>query len=47
MFDDTKANLYWTSLNPQNSVKTPGSGVTMEVTRQRTGSTLTVDVLNP
>ena len=47
MFDDTVADKYWTSANPQNSVKTPGSGVTMEVTGQRTGSTLTVEVVNP
>jgi immune inhibitor A len=47
MFDDTVANLYWTAANAQNSVKTPGSGVTMEVTGQRTGSTLTVEVVNP
>jgi len=47
MFDDSVADRYWTSANPQNSTKTPGSGVTMEVTGQRTGSTLTVEVVNP
>jgi immune inhibitor A len=43
-FWDSGENAYWTSANPQNSVKTAGSGVTFTVTGQRTGGALTVEV---
>jgi immune inhibitor A len=47
MFEDSGENAYWDATNPQNSIKTAGSGVTMEVTSQRTAGTLVVEVTNP
>jgi immune inhibitor A len=43
-FDDSGENAYWDATNPQNSVKTAGSGVTIEVTAQATGGSLTIDL---
>ncbi len=47
MFDDTLVNTYWDSTNPQNSTMTPGSDVTILVTAQNTGGTMTIHVVNP
>ena len=38
-FNDSGENAYWTSLNPQNSVKTAGTGLKIEVTAQRSNGT--------
>ena len=46
-FNDNGVNAYWDATNPQNSSKTAGSGVTITVTSQTTGGTMTVQVDNP
>ena len=45
-FDDTDPLRYWSSANPQNSVKVAGRGVKATVTGG-TGGFLTVDIANP
>ncbi len=45
-FDDTDPLRYWSSANPQNSVKVAGAGVKATVTGG-TGGFLTVSVTNP
>ncbi|MEV4539887.1 immune inhibitor A domain-containing protein [Asanoa sp. NPDC049518] len=45
-FDDSDPAAYYSTANPQNSVKVAGHGVTATVTAQ-TGNMLTVDVTNP
>lgn len=45
-FDDTNPEAYWSSVNPQNSVKVAGVGVTATVTGEA-GNVLTVAVHNP
>jgi len=45
-FDDSNPLAYWSSANPQNSVKVAGEGVTVTVTGDR-GQDLTVKVVNP
>ena len=45
-FDDTNRDAYWSSLDPQNSVKVAGHGVKVTVTGD-TGDDLTVSVANP
>ncbi|GAA1877901.1 immune inhibitor A domain-containing protein [Asanoa iriomotensis] len=45
-FDDSDPTAYYSTANPQNSVKVAGHGVTATVTAQ-TGNVLTVDVTNP
>jgi immune inhibitor A len=46
-FDDTDVDAYWSSLNPLSSALVAGHGVTMTVTDQVTGGTMTVTVNNP
>jgi immune inhibitor A len=46
-FNDSGENAYWDATNPQNSTKTAASGVTIEVTEQNLGGTLTIHVVNP
>jgi immune inhibitor A len=46
-FADTGVDAYWDSTNPQNSTKTAASGVTILVTEQNTGGTMTISVNNP
>ncbi len=43
-FDDSGENAYWDSTNAQNSVKTAGSGVTIEVTAQTSGESISISV---
>ncbi|HUS21717.1 MAG TPA: immune inhibitor A domain-containing protein [Aeromicrobium sp.] len=43
-FADTSETAYWDSTNAQNSVKTAGSGVSIEVTSQVTNGDLSVSV---
>ncbi|MBC9820581.1 immune inhibitor A domain-containing protein [Terrabacter sp. MAHUQ-38] len=45
-FDDTEKDAYWSSTNPQNSVKVAGHGVKVTVTGDA-GTDLTVSVTNP
>ncbi len=45
-FDDTDPEAYWSSVNPQNSVKVAGVGVTATVVAESAG-VLTVQVHNP
>ena len=45
-FDDTDPEAYWSSTNPQNSVKVAGEGVKVTVTGDR-GADLTINVVNP
>lgn len=45
-FDDSDPLAYWSSVNPQNSVKVAGHGVTATVTGE-TGGVLSVAVANP
>jgi immune inhibitor A len=45
-FDDTDPTAYWSSADPQNSVKVAGVGVKATVTGS-TGDFLTVRVVNP
>jgi immune inhibitor A len=45
-FSDSDPDAYWSSANPQNSVKVAGVGVTATVTGQ-SGSSMTVKVTNP
>jgi immune inhibitor A len=47
MFDDDGVDAYWDSTNPQNSTKTANSGVTIEVTEQSSGGSMTISVNNP
>lgn len=46
-FSDSGVDAYWDATNPQNSTKTAGSGVTITVTGQTTGGTMTISVTNP
>ena len=46
-FLDDDVNAYWDSTNPQNSTKTTGFGVEIEVTDHNTNGPLTVNVTNP
>jgi immune inhibitor A len=46
-FDDTDADAYWVDANPSNSVLVAGQGVTVTVTSQITGGTMTIDVDDP
>jgi hypothetical protein len=46
-FNDNGVDAYWDSTNPQNSTKTANSGVTIQVTTQNTGGTMTIHVNNP
>ena len=46
-FDDSDFDAYWSSANPLNSTYVAGWGVTVEVTDQNTGGTMTIEVLNP
>jgi immune inhibitor A len=46
VFDDTDPEAYWSSANPQNSVKVAGHGVRVEVTDDA-GEDLVIDVTNP
>jgi immune inhibitor A len=46
MFDDTDATEYWSSANPQNSVKVAGHGVKATVTSD-SGDDLKVSITNP
>ena len=46
VFDDTNPTAYYSTANPQNSVKVAGHGVTATVTGQ-SGTVLTVSVVNP
>ena len=46
VFDDTDPTAYWSSTNPQNSVKVAGEGVKVTVTGDR-GTDLTISVVNP
>jgi immune inhibitor A len=45
-FDDSNPTAYWSAVNPQNSVKVAGHGVTATVTGA-SGGVLTVAVTNP
>jgi immune inhibitor A len=45
-FDDSVADRYWSSANPQNSVKVAGHGVQVTVTGA-SGSDLAISVVNP
>jgi len=45
-FDDSDPEAYWSSVNPQNSVKVAGLGVTATVVSEE-GGVLTVQVHNP
>ena len=45
-FDDTDPLAYWSSGNPQNSVKVAGEGVKVTVTGDK-GDDLTISVVNP
>ena len=45
-FNDTDPTAYYSTANPQNSVKVAGHGVTATVTAQ-SGNVLTVNVINP
>ena len=45
-FDDSNPAAYYSTANPQNSVKVAGHGVTATVTGQ-SGTVLTVEVTNP
>jgi immune inhibitor A len=45
-FDDTNPEAFWSSTNPQNSVKVAGEGVKVTVTGDR-GTDLTINVVNP
>ena len=45
-FNDASETAYWDSTNPQNSIKTAGSGVTIQVTAQTTGGSLSVALGN-
>ena len=46
-FTDAKADAYFSSTNPLGGVYVAGHGVTVTVTGQTSGSTMTVDVANP
>jgi immune inhibitor A len=46
-FNDNDVNAYWDATNPQNSTKTADSGVTITVTEQNAGGTMTIQVNNP
>jgi immune inhibitor A len=46
-FDDTDEDAYWTDENPSNSTLVAGQGVTVTVTSQNTGGTMTIDVNDP
>ena len=46
-FDDSDADAYWSSDNPLNSVLVAGHGVTITVTEENAGGTMTVTVTNP
>ena len=46
-FDDSVEDAYWSSANPLNSVLVAGHGVTITVTDQNTGGTMSVTVTNP
>ena len=46
-FDDTNPNAYYDSTNPSNSTLVAGAGVTVTVTSQVTGGTMTIDVNDP
>jgi immune inhibitor A len=46
VFDDTNPEAYWSSTNPQNSVKVNGHGVKVTVTSDA-GSDLVINVVNP
>jgi immune inhibitor A len=43
-FLDSGVNAYWDSTNPQNSTKTAGTGLSIEVTSQTTAGPLTIEV---
>lgn len=43
-FSDSGEDAYWISTNPQNSVKTAGSGLSIQVTAQVTNGNISVDV---
>ena len=45
-FNDTDPLAYWSSSNPQNSVKVAGEGVKVTVTGDR-GTDLAINVVNP
>ena len=45
-FNDTDPLAYWSSSNPQNSVKVAGEGVTVTVTGDK-GTDLAINVVNP
>ncbi|HET9945824.1 MAG TPA: immune inhibitor A domain-containing protein [Actinomycetes bacterium] len=45
-FNDTDPLAYWSSTNPQNSVKVAGEGVKVTVTGDK-GTDLTINVVNP
>jgi hypothetical protein len=46
-FTDSSVDANWSATNPQNSTKTAGSGVTILVTEQNPGGTMTISVNNP
>jgi immune inhibitor A len=46
-FDDTDVDGYWSSDNPLDSTYVAGHGVTVEVTGQNAGGTMTIEVTNP
>jgi immune inhibitor A len=45
-FTDSGEDAYWISTNPQNSVKTAGSGVSLEVTSQVAEGNLSLNITN-
>lgn len=46
-FNDDAVDVHWDATNPQNSSRTAASGVTITVTSQTTGGTMTISVTNP
>jgi immune inhibitor A len=46
-FNDTDADAYWSADNPLSSTLVAGHGVSVTVTNQNPGGTMTIDVANP
>ena len=46
-FTDNAVDAYYADTNPQNSTMTANSGVTITVTEQNTGGTMSISVDNP